>query len=89
MTPTEVLDEIGKMSLSEKRALLERLRLEIAEEDIRHIEGNELSFVESLREKGLLADLPKQTPDDKILGDFKRIKIKGESLSETIIRERR
>lgn len=89
MTPTEVLEEIDKMSLSEKRDLVERLRLEIAEEDIQHIEGNELSFAESLVEKGLLADLPKQTPDDEIRSDFKRIKIKGEPLSETIVRERR
>jgi hypothetical protein len=51
MTPTEVLDEIGKMSLSEKKTLLEKLHLEISEEDIRHIEGSELSFVESLRKR--------------------------------------
>jgi len=89
MTPTEVLNEIEKMTLSEKRALLERLRLEISEKDIQHIERGELSFVESLVEKGLLTDLPKHTPDDEIRSDFKRIKIKGEPLSETVIRERR
>lgn len=88
MTPTEVLDEIGKMSLSEKRALLERLRLEINDEDIQHLEGDELSFAESLREKGLLSEIPGRNPDDEIRRKFSRININGEPLSKTIIKDR-
>jgi DNA-binding CsgD family transcriptional regulator len=53
------------------------------------LDEREKLFIAGLREKGLLIDLPKQTLGDEILGDFKRIKIKGEPLSETIIRERR
>lgn len=88
MTPTEVLDEIGKMSLSEKKALLEKLRLEISEEVVRNIDGDELSFVESLLKKGLLSEIPDRDPDDEIRRKFSRIDIKGEPISKTIIEER-
>jgi hypothetical protein len=74
--------------LSEKKALLEKLRLEVSEEAIRNIEGNELSFVESLLEKGLLSEIPDRNPDDEIRRKFSRINIKGEPISKTIIEER-
>lgn len=88
MTPTEVLNEIEKMPLPDKRVLLEKLDREIREEDGKRSKGKEYSFIESLREKGMLSELPDQIPDDDLRQNFARISIKGQPLSATIIEER-
>lgn len=88
MTPTEVLNEINKMPLAEKRKLLEKLNREIKESEEADLESREKSFLENLRQKGLLSEMPQQVPDDKLRRNFKRVEIEGEPLSETIIKER-
>lgn len=88
MTPTEVLNEINKMPLVKKRELLEKLNREIKEAEEIPLANREKSFLENLRRKGMLNDLPQQVSDDNIRQSFKRVEIKGEPLSETIIRER-
>lgn len=88
MTPTEVLNEINKMPLVEKRELLKKLNREIKEEEENSLENSEKSFLENLRKKGLLSQIPQQVSDDKLRQGFKRIELNGESLSETIIKER-
>lgn len=88
MTPTEVLNEINKMPLVEKRELLEKLNREIREAEEVNLESREKLFLENLRRKGLLGNPPLQDSDDDFRQNFKRIEIKGEPLSETIIRER-
>ena len=88
MTPTEVLNEISKMPLVEKRKLLEKLNREIKEVEETDLESREKAFLENLRQKGLLSEIPQQVPDDKLRQNFKRIEIEGEPLSDTIIKER-
>jgi hypothetical protein len=88
MTPTEVLNEINKMPLVEKRKLLEKLNREITEADETDLESREKLFLENLRRKGLLSNTPPQNSDDDLRQNFKRIEINGEPLSETILKER-
>ena len=88
MTQTEVLSEISKLPLVVKRELLKKLSSEIRESDEKDLNSREKSFLESLRQKGMLSETPHQVSDDKIRQKFKRINVKGESLSETIIKER-
>jgi uncharacterized protein with WD repeat len=88
MTPAEVLNEISKLPLVEKRKLLEKLNREIREAEETDSTSREESFLENLRQKGLLSETPRQVPDDKFRQSFKRIEIEGEPLSETIIKER-
>lgn len=88
MTPTEVLNEIQKMSLVTKKELLEKLNREISESETDDLETREKSFLENLRRKGLLNETPRRFSDDDIRKNFKRIEVKGEPLSETIIAER-
>lgn len=88
MTPTEVLNEINKMPLVEKRKLLDELNREITEAEETDSESREKLFLENLRRKGMLSNIPPQTSDDDIRRKFKRIEITGEPLSETIVKER-
>jgi hypothetical protein len=88
MTPTEVLSEINKMPLAEKRRLLEKLNQEITEAEPIDVEAREKSFLKNLHQKGLLEQTPRRVSDDKLRQNFKRIEIKDEPLSETIVKER-
>ncbi len=88
MTPTEVLKEIEKMSLVEKRKILEKLNREITEAEETNLNSREKQFLENLRRKGLLSDIPSQISDDEARRNFKRIDVAGEPLSETIVKER-
>lgn len=88
MTTTEVLNEIKKMPLTEKRQVFIELtgQLERAEEI--DSDAQEKKFVSGLRQKGLITEIPLRLPDDELRRNFKRIEIKGEPLSETIVKER-
>jgi len=82
MTATEILNEIYKLPLSEqtniKKSLLDKSETK-----------NEVSKQElwqKLFEEGLITHVPSDISDED---DFEPIEIKGEPISETIIRERR
>ncbi len=51
-------------------------------------EAEEAKFVQSLLSKGIISEIPQRLPDDEFRRNFKPIEIKGELLSETIIKER-
>lgn len=89
MTPTEVLSEIQKMPLTEKRKVFLELneQLDLKDEQT-DLNAKEKKFVNGLRQKGLVTEIPLRLPDDEFRRNFKRIEVKGEPLSETIIRER-
>jgi hypothetical protein len=80
MTPTEILNEINKLPTAERQQIVDSLT-EKEEESI------DLRLQKSLYEDGLLREI-RTTKSNKV-ADFKPIKIEGEPLSETIIRERR
>ncbi len=45
-------------------------------------------FLNGLRQKGLVTEIPLRLPHDEFRQNFKRIVVNGEPLSETIIKER-
>ncbi len=88
MTPTEVLGEINKMQIVERHQILHELNEQLSQTDEISLANNEKKFVNGLRQKGLIIELPLRLPDDEFRRNFKRIEVKGEPLSETIIKER-
>ena len=89
MTPTEVLSEIQKMPLGEKSQVFLELTEQLNEARQSDLDYQEKKFVNGLKQKGLVTEIPLRLPDDELRRNFKRIEIKGEPLSETIIKERR
>ena len=79
MTSTEILNEISNLPESERQKVINSLTEK--EESI------DLRLQKSLYEDGLLREI-RTTKSNKV-AEFKPIKIEGEPLSETIIRERR
>jgi hypothetical protein len=88
MTPIEVLNEIQKMPLTEKHRVFEELNAHLYTREQPSIKAGEEKFIDSLRRKGLLTELPLSLPDDELRRNFKRIDVEGEPLSVTIIGER-
>lgn len=88
MTPTEILSEIQKMSFIEKRRIFLELNEQLNQAEKVDLNTEEENFVSGLRQKGLVTETPLRLPDDELRRSFKRIEVKGEPLSETIIRER-
>lgn len=88
MTPTEVLSEIQKMPPTQKRQVFLELTEELEQSEQTDLEAKEKRFVNGLRQKGLVTEIPLRLPDDEFRRNFKRIEVKGEPLSETIIKER-
>ncbi len=86
MSLQEVLNEIYKMPLTEQKAIVKTLSLKIKEESENpNISKNDV--YQHLFKKGLITHIPKGMSDAD--DDFVPLKIDGEPLSETIIRERR
>jgi hypothetical protein len=88
MTPTEVLTEIQKMPLADRRRILEELSEPIIQAESADTSAKEKSFVNGLKRKGLVTETPLRLPDDEFRRRFERIEVKGEPISETIIKER-
>lgn len=88
MTPTEILEEIQKMLPAQKRQVFLELTEELEQSEQTDFEAKEKKFVNGLRRKGLITEMPLRLPDDEFRRRFKRIEVKGEPLSETIIKER-
>ena len=88
MTTTEVLSEIQKMPLTEKRQVFQKLNEQLDQAEKNDLNAKEKKFVNGLRQKGLVTEIPLRLPDDELRRNFKRIEVKGEPLSETIIKER-
>ena len=88
MTRAEVLNEIHKLPLDEKRQVLIELAEQLNQTGQADLNAKEQNFVNGLRQKGLISEIPLRLPDDELRRNFKRIEITGEPLSETIIKER-
>lgn len=83
MTPNEVLNELQKMPPLERQKILDELQ-----ENQNNLGTREKNFVNALKRKGIIIEIPLGLPDDEFRQNFKRIKVKGEPISETIIKER-
>ena len=88
MTTTEVLSEIQKLPLTEKRQVFQKLNEQLDQSEQTNLNAKEKKFVNGLRQKGLVTEIPLRLPDDELRRNFKRIEVIGEPLSETIIKER-
>ena len=88
MTTTEVLSEIQKMPLTEQRAVFLELKDKLDQVGLTDLKAQERKFINAMRQKGLITEIPLRLPDDEIRRNFKPIEVKGEPLSETIIKER-
>lgn len=89
MTTIEVLKEIRKMQPAQKRRVLSELNSQIEEQRSKGFIEKEEKFIEAMKRKGLITELPLGQPDDERRRIFKPITVTGEPMSETIIRERR
>lgn len=88
MTPREVLGEIQKMPLAQKRRILLELTKQLSQAEPTSFNAKEKKFLDGLKQKGLITEMPLRLPDDDLRRCFKRIEVKGDPLSETIIQER-
>ena len=88
MTPTEVLSEIRKLPLVAQQQVLMELTEELKQAEQSNTEAQEAAFVQRLLHKGIIFEVPQRLPDDELRRNFKPIVVKGEPLSETIIKER-
>ncbi len=89
MSSAEVMNEIAKLPLAEKRrvlaALAEQLSQTAGQTDL---DSKEERFVNGLKQKGLITEMPQRLPDDELRQNYQRIEVRGEPLSETIVKER-
>ncbi len=88
MTLTEVLTEIRKLPPDAQRRVLAELTKELNQPQSSNADAQEAKFVRSLLHKGIISEIPQRLPDDEFRRNFKPIVVKGEPLSETIIKER-
>ena len=93
MTPTEVINEIQKLPLSDARQVVNQLTNYLRQQEQANLteeetERREDEFEQYLLAKGIISQIPTrdETEDDD---DFEPIEFEGEPLSEVIIRERR
>jgi len=95
MTTTEILQEIQKMPINEKRRVLAKLNDEIAQTKTGgnlsddETERREREFEQEMLAKGHFSHIPLRKMTDAEFEDFEPLEIEGEPLSEQIIRERR
>ncbi len=88
MTLKEVLTEIRKLPPDAQRQVLAELTKELNQLQSSNADAQEAKFVQSLLHKGVISEIPQRLPDDEFRRNFKPIVVKGEPLSETIIKER-
>ncbi len=94
MTPTEVLNEIQKLPLSDARQVANQLTNYLREKQQailtdEEAERREDEFERYLLTKGVASHIATRDETDDEFDAFEMIEVKGEPLSETIIRERR
>ena len=92
MTPLEILSEIRKLPLTDVREIAERLTSYLREQSVlstEQAESKEDEFERYLLAKGVISQIPTRDETDADFEAFEPIEVKGEPLSETIMRERR
>lgn len=88
MTTAEVLIEIRKLPLATQRQVLTELTEELRQAEQSNTDAKEAEFMQRLLRKGIISEIPQRLPDDELRRNFKPIVVKGEPLSETLIKER-
>ena len=94
MTPTEVLTEIQKLPLNDVKRVAEQVSDYLRQQQGSSASGDdpemrEDEFEQYLLAKGLASHVATREETDEEFDSFELVHVEGESLSETIIRERR
>lgn len=84
MTPQEIINEIEKLPLNQKKEIFDTFSEELKEKRVSEDEFLQILFAEGVI--GNIPDLHKYTDDDE---DFEPIEVVGKPTSEIIIEERR
>ena len=87
-TLEQIIDEARALTFGEKQKLREALDRELDLVGKSNLDSREELFVSRLRQKGLISEVPPRLPDDELRQNYQRIEVKGESLSETLVKER-
>lgn len=86
MTPTEILNEISKLPVPERRNIFERLDDDLRRENaVSPEELGEREFERTLLAEGVIRAIPSGWNDDDY---FEPVEISGKPLSETIVEDR-
>lgn len=86
MTPTEILNEISKLPVPERRNIFERLDDHLHRENaVSPEELREREFERTLLAEGVIRAIPPGWNDDDY---FEPVEINGKPLSETIVEDR-
>lgn len=70
------------MPLVEKRKIFHELKEKLDLDDQTNLSEKEKVFVDGLRQKGCVTEIPLRLPDDDFRRNFKRIEVIDELLSE-------
>jgi hypothetical protein len=94
MTPTEVINEIRRLPLSDVRQVANQLASYLREQEQaeftdQELEAREDEFERKLLAEGFISHIPARSETDEEFDAFEPIELEGEPLSEMIIRERR
>lgn len=93
MTTMDILHEIQKLPLPERRALADELNRSLSESSnlaADELHRREVEFEKKMLAKGLFSRIAsRQVTDEEFFDDFELLEVAGEPLSEQIIRERR
>src|SRR5262249_43339006 len=85
----ELLAEIQKLPIEERRQILEALADNAAEDAKKSGSPmSEAEFEQMLLERGIITEIPADVDRDEDEDDFEPIAVKGKPVSETIIEER-
>lgn len=87
-TLEQIINEARALSPEEKRKLREAVDHELGPPNQTDLDSSERAFVNRLRQKGLITSVPARLPDDEIRRNYQRVEVRGEPISETIVRER-
>lgn len=88
MTPTEVLKEIRKMPISTRRRLRDELSDDLATAETNGSELKEQRFIESMKRKGVISEVPNRFKRKISQKKFERVNVIGKPISQTIIEDR-
>lgn len=88
MTPTEVLREIRKMPLSDRRRVRDEIDNDLSASESNENTSKDLRLLESMKEKGVISHVPNRLKRKIERNEFKRVNVIGKPVSQTIIEDR-
>lgn len=86
MTTTEILNEIYRLPINQRKEIKEKLSKDLKGNIEQTPQMSEKEFLQKLFEEGIITHIPEGITDEE--DDFEPIEIEGEPISETIIRDR-